>query len=143
MRDKYPGLTDLQSGSDQLYSELSALDKTNPEAVVDYIPPGNLNDYSAKLVSFGGWLKREGHSCPGTPLSTRSSDILMVALFENDLAAVTGNTNRGRGRPSRLVSLAKRYQDWLSSSPGADSRTDGETIVLRTIALPREIEKVE
>jgi hypothetical protein len=53
-------------------------------------------------------------------LDPSTSDLLFVALLEkklhNILEKLRGRSGRGRGRPTRLHSMASRFRDWKNKN---------------------------
>lgn len=119
MRD-FPGyiIERFAENSGQLFELFLDLGLSSPAAIHDVIKP---IDATALRESLGSletqlWLDGEARLLP----DPETSDLLLVALLSRRLGLVLetlkGRAGRGRGRPTRLHSIALRFQKWAAET---------------------------
>lgn len=120
MQKQFPEATDFHIHAAQLYDVLLQLDLDNPTRIKDALLDGDYKERAQSLIA-----KLQAHiSVVGdnvVEVEPKTSDRLAVLLFEKMLERVLQlyPTGQGKGRPRRIVSLAKRFEA-MSSMPSDD-----------------------
>jgi ppGpp synthetase/RelA/SpoT-type nucleotidyltranferase len=119
MRDSYNGvMPNFARNSGQLFDLLTYLELTEPAALTAEINPFNAEDLMRIVSNFNEYLDEVGTD--ERRLDPSTSDLLFVALLEkklhNILEKLRGRSGRGRGRPTRLHSMASRFRDWKNKN---------------------------
>ncbi len=105
---------DFSRNVGQLYDVLASLELTTPAivraAICDDTGPARAQ---GDIKDFNAYLAKEDN---GLQLDPATSDLALVTLLRHRcdgvLESYRGKVGAGRGRPTRLYSLAKRYQRW-------------------------------
>lgn len=116
MRDRFPVARDFGTHSGQLYEELVGCGYGSPREIEDGLLGGDCDAAAARaleaLEGLQAYLTERGDDA--VRLDARSSDVLLMAFLERHAGDVLDRhpAGRGRGRPPRIASVARRYRDW-------------------------------
>lgn len=117
MRNRFSSATEFGSNAEQLYEELVTLAMDTPNKIEEEILE---EGYEAKAkVLLEQLITYLQHKNDVTVwIEPESSDQLLVLLLEKRLTQVLEQhpTGRGMGRPPRIASFAKRFQDMKTQS---------------------------
>lgn len=125
MREWFPDARDFGTHSGQLYEELLGCGYNSPQAIEEALL-GHAEDTATRaqqaLVAFETYLTDRGDDV--VRIDTRSSDVLLMPFLERHADEVLERhpAGRGRGRPPRIASAARRYKDWKADGVVADER---------------------
>lgn len=112
MRNRFPSATNFGSNAEQLYEELSTLGLDAPQKIEEELLQ---EGYEAKAIELLEQLIRYMQDKNDTTvwIELDSSDQLLALLLERHLARVLERhpMGWGMGRPPRIASFAKRFQD--------------------------------
>lgn len=105
---------DFSRNAGQLYEVLTSLELTTPAAVRGAIWDDNGPSRARRTIEeFNAYLAAEDN---GLQLDPMTSDLGLIILLgtrcDDVLNSYRGRVGAGRGRPTRLYSIAKRYQRW-------------------------------
>lgn len=107
---KLVALPRLEVHATQLSAELGRLELNTPGKIKsELLKSGWKSEASTELERFNTYMAQKGYS--DELLDPDTSDLLLVRLLQERLKDVLAGhpLGRGMGRPSRLVSVAKRY----------------------------------
>lgn len=111
MQKQFPDATDFHIHAAQLYDVLLQLDLDNPTKIKDSLLDGEYKGRAQALIAqLQAHIAGVGDNV--VEVEPTTSDQLAVLLFDKMLDAVVGlyPTGQGKGRPRRIVSLAKRFE---------------------------------
>lgn len=121
MRREYD-VSDFARNSGQLFDQLGPLGLSSPAKLAETL--GDKPDLGAvreAVETFNEILGNQESSA--LRMDPESSDVLLIRLLETMHSQIIeshrGRVGRGRGRPTRLYSLAKRYEDSNRRNPTA------------------------
>ena len=107
-------MPDFADNSGQLFDIIEELGLTTPAALEMALEQFDAPALKEQASQFSAQLEADG--VPQLALNQKSSDLILLALFEKKLDQILtlnkGRFGRGRGRPTRLHRLAVRYQTW-------------------------------
>ncbi len=110
MRPKFPDAGQFKEHAYQLFEELLEFGLDSPEKIQEALMGGDYQARSSSLVAnLGAYCNNE---CPQVvKVEPDTSDRLLVLLFDKYAPQIEQRhpAGRGKGRPSRLRSLAKRF----------------------------------
>jgi ppGpp synthetase/RelA/SpoT-type nucleotidyltranferase len=122
MRERFPHATDFGANAGQLYEELVASGMDTPQKIEQEL----LRDGQDKAETLLQQLIKhmQAHNDVTVWIEPESSDQLLVLLLEKHLDEILARhpTGRGMGRPPRIVSFAKRFQDMKAAQSRQASR---------------------
>jgi hypothetical protein len=115
MREQLKLGKSFSSNAGQLYDEFRNMNLTSPQAIISELFSGSesiidvSNSEYSKLKDF---LPKYN---PDITLDDDSSDILLCSFLRISYKKIIENhpTGRGKGRPSRLLSIAKAYKEMI------------------------------
>ncbi len=111
MRGDFPSAEYFSANAGQLFDELVALGLDTPEKIRDVLLDDRYEDRSDELlIQLKEYYDATGYDA--NELHDPTSDQLLMLLLDKRVDAVVNNhpMGRGRGRPSRLASVASRFQ---------------------------------
>ena len=101
--------------SGQLYDLIVDLNLNTPARLISVLSPFNPDTLSTVAEEFGDWLDDEG--VPELMPEADTSDLMLLKLFEVKLQQIdelhSQRSGRGRGRPTRLHRMLRRYQEYI------------------------------
>jgi ppGpp synthetase/RelA/SpoT-type nucleotidyltranferase len=113
-RPRFPSAVEFNNNSGQLYNELVVLGYESPDAIDQGVIRGQTEaDAQAILDGFTHYLGEDD----ALSLDATSSDLLLMLLLEQHADEIKHRNpgGRGRGRPPRIASVAKRFIDWRTA----------------------------
>lgn len=116
MRNRFQMATEFGSYAGQLYEEFVSLGMDTPKKIEEEILKTGYEDKARELIEkFILYLQQKNDTAVW--IERDSSDQLLVLLLEKYLDKVLERhpTGRGMGRPPRIASFAKRFQDMKTS----------------------------
>ncbi len=118
MRDDFPTSTNFGDNAGQLLDELQRLGLSTPEKIKDELFGIDRQVDRSKVAetskSFQAYLKGQGENAS---VDETSSDALLMLLLQKRAKEIieAHPFGPGKGRPSRLVYLARRFDEWQRS----------------------------
>jgi ppGpp synthetase/RelA/SpoT-type nucleotidyltranferase len=111
-RRLFPTATDFGTHSGQLFEELKAAEIDNFEKLAELVGEHGADEATKLLGDLQAHLAQKQDTVVGT-LDANSSDLLLMLLLKNQAQAILDRhpAGRGRGRPPRIASVARRYQE--------------------------------
>lgn len=118
-RRLFPDADDFGTHSGQLFEELGQAGIDTVEKLVELVGENGVERARDLLHRLQNYLDSQEDRVVGT-LDSQSSDLLLMLLLENQAQDILGRhpAGRGRGRPPRIASVARRYQE-MTASDGA------------------------
>lgn len=112
IRNKFSSATDFGSNAGQLYEELSTLGLDTPQKIEEALLENGYEDKAKTLIENLITYMQEKNDT-AVWIEEKSSDQLLVLLLDKHLKRVVERhpMGRGAGRPPRIASFAKRFQD--------------------------------
>ncbi|PYF10386.1 RelA/SpoT family protein [Rhodobacter viridis] len=113
-------LSNFSGASGQLFDLLVDIDLNSPSLIRAALGQVEHETLVRTMSEFNEYLSSKGE-CRWR-VDPETSDLLLIAVLEQRLtqviAELDGRAGRGRGRPTRLHSLALRFQDWRKEQAG-------------------------
>jgi hypothetical protein len=114
MRERFAEVPDFGTHSGQLYDELLSCGYRSPQDIEE----GLLQDGSGadELEELRAHLAERGDEV--VRLDARTSDVLLMPFLDRHVDEVLERHpgGRGRGRPPRIASAARRFKDWRAAA---------------------------
>jgi ppGpp synthetase/RelA/SpoT-type nucleotidyltranferase len=129
MRDRFPDARDFGTHSGPLYEELVGCGYDSPQEVEDGLLDGDADGSAARraLEDLQAYLAERGDDV--VRLDARTSDVLLMPFLARHAGDVLRRhpAGRGRGRPPRIASVARRYVDWQGVGAGGSNTSSRST----------------
>jgi ppGpp synthetase/RelA/SpoT-type nucleotidyltranferase len=114
MRKTFPSATNFGDNARQLFDELARVGTDSPDAIKTNLLPVPANDIETTALQL--LSKLDAHLVQHDErisLDKESSDLLLMLLLDKHADAIVEAhpSGRGKGRPSRLVHIARRFQE--------------------------------
>lgn len=110
MSERFDKLSSFANHANQLFDELLLLGLKTPEDISRAIEDGKNKDIQLiSLIEFDR-LSAFSTNNDRIELDRNSSDVLWVGILKNNLNKVIANHPPDRGRPSRIIQIAKLYK---------------------------------